>query len=289
MTKIWALIAWLAVTDAVWLAFSPLKLDPASLAIPSGACALLLALALFYRSWRRDPRLAALAETSAAMLAYTAAAAILSYLIVALRLPLVDDRLAAFDRALGFDWPAMHGWIMRHKTVKLGLTLCYYSLIPQIIALMLILHGRGDLNRARELLALFIGTSLGCVALSALLPTAGAFIHFHADTPDPYVHAFLALRDGSMGAIDLGHMQGVVQFPSFHLALAVICAWAARGIKILFPLLLILNVAVILATPAIGGHHLADLCGGALLTLVVLGAVRVKNVGLPPLLQLPRH
>jgi membrane-associated phospholipid phosphatase len=61
------------------------------------------------------------------------------------------------------------------------------------------------------------------------------------------------------------------------LALAVCCAYAARGIRILFPLLLALNLLVILATPLIGGHHFADLVGGALLTALVLFVFRKKG------------
>jgi membrane-associated phospholipid phosphatase len=91
---------------------------------------------------------------------------------------------------------------------------------------------------------------------------------------DPYVQQFLALRDGHLKIIDLRQLQGVVQFPSFHLAMAVILTYAVRGIRVLFPVLLAWNALVIAATPLVGGHHFSDLWGGALVTLLVILLMR---------------
>ena len=74
-----------------------------------------------------------------------------------------------------------------------------------------------------------------------------------------------------MTTLNVRQMQGVVQFPSFHLAMAVLLIYAMRGIRYWFPIMLFFNILVILATPAIGGHHLTDLAGGALVTAFAIG------------------
>ncbi|MBI5165984.1 MAG: phosphatase PAP2 family protein [Magnetospirillum sp.] len=270
----WFLVAALAAVDAVWLAASGLGVVPASLAVPSLGVAVLAGMTAVYRRWRPVPAIAALTGVAAETVAFTAVAAILSYLVAAAGGPLADDRLAAADRAVGLDWMAVYAWSKAHPMVEGLLRLAYVSLIPQMIVVQVALNFRGRAERSRELLWLFIATALGCIALSGPFPTAGAFAHFGVALDEPYVRQFLAVRAGTLTAIDLRHAQGIVQFPSLHLGLAVVLTYAARGIPLLFPLLAAINAVVIAATPTIGGHHFADLWGGAVLSAVAVLAVR---------------
>ncbi len=268
--RIWALVALLAFVDVTWLGRNGMSISWPTTVLPLVTTAALLALGLIYTHIRPDERIAFLVNATAALIAYTVVAAVFSYLMVTLRHPLFDKYLVTIDRDLGFDWPTMYGVVKNHPLLHSTLKIIYGSLAVQMFVVLILLNYRRQFARMREFLWLFVVTSLTCIVISGFLPTAGAFIYFNVPTHEPYVDIFMALRDGSMKIIELNHVQGVVQFPSFHLAMAVLLVYAMRGRGLWFSALFLLNTLVVLATPAIGGHHLADLIGGAIITVIVL-------------------
>ena len=270
----WGLIAVLALADLIGLKLAAMsvKLGPALFA--AAGAVLLLIVSWVYSTPRPDPRLSALAMTAAQLVAYTAIAGTLSYVATRAGQPMIDGALVSADRAMGLDWLRYYDWCVARHSVYAVFSIAYNSLIPQLMVVLVVAFAVRPAARGRELFWLFVLTSLGCVLIGGVLPAAGAFVTFKVSPNEPYVRQFLALRNGSLRVIDLRLLQGVVQFPSFHLALAAILTYAARGIRVLFPLLLALNALVIVATPPIGGHHFADLWGGAVLTMAAIAAVR---------------
>jgi hypothetical protein len=51
----------------------------------------------------------------------------------------VDSSLVRFDRALGFDWPAVYRWVQSHHEVQRILAFAYVSGEWQLIAIPFIL------------------------------------------------------------------------------------------------------------------------------------------------------
>jgi membrane-associated phospholipid phosphatase len=87
----------------------------------------------------------------------------------------------------------------------------------------------------------------------------------------------------------LTRLAGIVAFPSFHCASAILNAWAVWPVRSLRLPFMALNLLMIAATPVIGGHYLADLIGGALvavLTIIVVGGVHRRFLN-SNLLRLP--
>jgi len=281
----WGFLVLLAIADALGLVIGGVSVALTPALFVAGAVTLLLFIAKIYNDIRPDPRLAVFAFTGAQMLAYTALAGILSYLLTMTGRPLIDSWLVEADRRLGFDWLAIYRGAQRKETLPFVLKALYFSLIPQLLLVELFLFTKGRLERGRELFWLFVLTSLGCILIGGLFPAGGAFVTYGVTTDEAYVRDFLALREGAMPIFNLATMQGVVQFPSFHLALAVILIYAVRDYSFLFFLLLILNAGVVAATPFIGGHHLTDLLGGALVTVV---ARLILEKGIPPFHRLTR-
>lgn len=271
---VWSLLGALGLLDAVWMAARGFSADVLRFAELFAAAGGMLGLSAFYTYIRRDARIATLTHLGAVMLVFSAAGAVFSYLLVTLNLPLVDDTLASADKALGFDWPAAYDWVGRRRILRIPLILGYASLIPQLLMLLLVLNFRRMLVRSWELMWLFIAAALACILISAAAPAAGAYAYYHLGMEDPYVAAYAGLRAGTLKIF--GDMQGVVQFPSLHVALAVIFAYCARGIRWFFPLMVLLNILLVAGTPAMGGHHLADVLAGALLAAgCILGMRRV--------------
>ena len=74
----------------------------------------------------------------------------------------------------------------------------------------------------------------------------------------------------------------MVQFPSFHTALALLTAYAVRDVPYLARPVLILNLIVIVATLPVGGHHLADIIGGAAITGAAILVLKLHQSGWSP-------
>jgi membrane-associated phospholipid phosphatase len=82
-----------------------------------------------------------------------------------------------------------------------------------------------------------------------------------------WVHKLVALRAGQERMVAWGVDAGIIGFPSFHCAAALLNGWALARERAIRPMAIALNAAMIAATPLLGGHYLVDLIGGSVLAL----------------------
>jgi PAP2 superfamily. len=124
----------------------------------------------------------------------------------------------------------------------------------------------------------FVLTALVTIGVGVWLPAAGAFVHDHLPIAahTGYVAQMQALRDGTLLRIDLRHAEGLVVFPSFHAALALLLAWGASGLRRLRWGFWIWSGAIVLVTPSEGGHYFVDVFAGVALAILVILAVRAR-------------
>lgn len=271
---VWLVIAVIGSFDAASLRNAGIAVAAETVAPTLLGALGLVALSFIYTRLRPDKRIAALAHLGAATLAFSVAAGLLSYAVVTWHRPLIDASLAEADQALGLDWLGAYRWVMAHPRLNLVLRVAYWTLTSQMIVLLVVLNFLGRAGRCWEMLWLFMIACTGCALFSGVWPATGAFGFFHVQEDEPYVQVYRKLYDGALTVIGRDAMQGIIQFPSLHMAWAIIYTYAARGIRWLFPALLALNILVFFATPAVGGHHYADLWGGIALTLAAIFAVR---------------
>ena len=62
--------------------------------------------------------------------------------------------------------------------------------------------------------------------------------------------------------IDFAELAGIVTFPSFHAAAAVLYLWAFWPVRWFGPIAIVANCAMLLATPIGGGHYFVDVFAG---------------------------
>ena len=273
---VWSLMLLLVAVDAIGLKAEGITLVFRALLSNALSISVIVAMSAIYTYFRRISSIAEMTHMMAVILAFTASGSVCSYLVAALPRPLVDSYLAASDHALGLDWLATYKWVMAHQMIYKMLYVVYSSLVPQLLLLIFILNYRGRSARAWEMMWLFMVSCLICVVLSGIWPAVGAFGYYHVENDRAYVHVFMALHDGTLKIIGDTPIQGIIQFPSFHVALAILLTYAARGMPVLFIFYLELNTLVFLSTPSIGGHHFADLWGG--IALAVVSILVVKKV-----------
>jgi hypothetical protein len=274
-----AIISAIALLDAVWILAAGYSFDTASLTRLFIVVPLLLLVAEFYRRFRPMPKFALMTRETAWLIAFSAAAAVLSNLIVTLGLPTVDPALAAADRALGFDWPAFYAYVTARPTLGLVFSLLYFAALPIIAIAVIGLAAAERTDRASELvLAAMIG-ALIAIVISGLFPAAGGLAYFRPDESGllhrpivtlDYKQTFFDLREGAVTALTLDGIKGLIAFPSYHATLNVVVLLAFRGMPKIFWPLLILTVAMLVTTPIEGGHHLIDAVGGSALGIVAV-------------------
>jgi membrane-associated phospholipid phosphatase len=286
-TPLWICLALIALADLVAMSVGGFRLVGFGSAVIAAVCAGAAGLGFLYAIVRPDERLSALAFGGAYLIAFTFAGAILSYLGTSLGLPLLDSHLARADAALGLDWLAILESVDARPMVGKLLRLAYDSSMPQIAAAFLVLTATRQLTRLADFLTLFTVTSLVTILASSLLPAAGAFVFFDPpaalrdvvghDAGIWHLQHFEALRSGAKRVIDPGDIQGLVTFPSFHTALAVITAWAFWRTRYLAVPLLGLNLLVIASTVPVGGHYAVDVLAGIAVAAAAIASLRWRR------------
>lgn len=72
--------------------------------------------------------------------------------------------------------------------------------------------------------------------------------------------------------------KGAVGFPSFHTTMAAMCIAFSRPFKMVWPVVIALNILMVPCVIVQGGHHLTDVFGGvAVFFVAYAGAVKLME------------
>ena len=258
----------------------PFRVDLARAALP----ALGLAGLAVWAARARRPRLRAAGVAFLQMTLFTLAGVMLAYAAAANAGPLWDARLAAADRALGVDWPAMRAALDTMPVLVWVLGVAYGSLVAQMVVVILALAATGRVERLRVAVCAAILAGFVTILVAALVPAMGnlfdpaGYHHLRPSVAWQERGIIAGLRDESLRVLDLSAMMGIVSFPSYHATLAAVFIWAFRGL----PLGRVgagWAALTIVATPVFGGHYAVDVLAGLLLAPAsVWAAKRVARV-----------
>jgi len=106
------------------------------------------------------------------------AVAVLIYLSVLLKSPLVDMQLAQFDAFLGFDWLALYNWIGMHESFGRLLLMAYNSMAVQGAIVILVTAGCAPEGQLEEFVFLYLSSIVIVVLVACFFPAEGAFFHY---------------------------------------------------------------------------------------------------------------
>jgi len=212
---------------------------------------------------------------------------LLSLLLARLGAPYADPVLDAAERALfpGFDWRIFVETFCRMAVPLRIANIVYQSLWWQMILLVLLLCATGRRTRCWDF-ALAWALSLSfTLAVFAVAPAIGAYGFHHI--PHEAVRG-VAVDVGWRQPLVLEHMRqaaavtvrpqdmaGIVEFPSFHTASAVLFAWGSWAVRPARFVAVPVNVGVAFAAVPIGGHYLLDILAGVAVAMLGIAAMRV--------------
>ena len=204
-------------------------------------------------------------------------------------LSLVDDRLFQIDRFLGFDWYAHAAWVNAQAAwFNEILRFCYQSYGLQAVILIPALFIRNHSDQGQRFVMVFYITGMITALIAPLIPAEAMYLHFHIDPASfpnaqpaaALLHApeFIAMRNHTTDVLLYPGM-GLVTFPSFHAAMAVILIYASIPMPLMRLWALPVNFGMILATPFHGGHYMIDVVAGL---VIAFFAVWCAETILPP-------
>lgn len=287
----WIMVGAMAAALGLSIALSEFSLALPGLALGLGFGGIYggFALANARSAKRRDPQVMFVLGATAQMVLITMLMTPLTYVAAAADLPLQDAHLLAIDRALGFDWAGYVTFVNAHPMLAAWLTYGYTMIRWPIFAIPVFLAAKGQFSRIEEFTFAF-GTALILVTIiSALVPAIGVYHQIGLDpgtlkniNAGAYLEQLRDLppaRDGSLRHLDLMNLAGIVTFPSFHAASAVLYAWALWPIRWFRPVTVLANGAMLAATPINGGHYFIDLVAGIIIAITAIAvALRVGRL-----------
>ena len=77
-----------------------------------------------------------------------------------------------------------------------------------------------------------------------------------------------------MTELPLLALHGLITFPSYHAAMAVLLSWVYRGQVGMFTIACLLNAAMLLSVPVHGGHYLVDVISGCAVAAIAIFLVK---------------
>lgn len=221
-------------------------------------------------------KLAAALEGTALLYGQGLCTLLLLFPLAAVSAPYADATLAGWDAAIGLDWPRFLDWCAPHAR---SLAVAYRSFAWQPLLIVLVLVATDRIDRLWTLTFAAAIALLLTAAIFPFYPGEGVFLHYGINLDDypslkarptwTFTPVIEYLRGGGR-VIDVSMFTGLVSFPSYHAAEALQFAWAGWAVRWLRWPLVVLNAAVVFATPVIGAHYFVDVIAG-----LAVGAVAI--------------
>jgi len=202
--------------------------------------------------------------------------------MAACNLPLIDHDLDHIDKAIGFDWEELERLLSKPGIIHFMLGVIYATIIPQAICMTLWFSAHGNKLRLYEIFWIFfLAATVSCI-LSGFFPAIGpafaldqqGYIHIPSLKSAPFYIDIMSVRSGLISSTLTDGFQGIITFPSFHTAAAIIYIYAFRRTGIVGFLFLSLNILMLISTPTWGDHYLTDMAAGAAVALTSILIVR---------------
>jgi PAP2 superfamily len=259
------------------IACTDFSLEPIAFGV-TVAIGLLLALiaygSVLVQSEFADPKLVFWFGATAQVIVVTAIAGPLSYVANALNWPLQDHSLLLIDRAIGLDPGSIaafandHSWLVKYLNVGYGFIKWPLLGIPIILTMTL------RLIRLQQFVLALNTALVVTIVISIFVPAIGTYYGLNLSPAEKFplidssnyaaqLRDIVALRDGSLRHLELFRLAGIVSFPSFHTASAVLYVWALWPVRGFRWATIGANSWMIAAAPVIGAHYVVDLIGGA--------------------------
>jgi hypothetical protein len=277
----WRVLGLMTATLVAALAVTPFWIEPVSMLLPIAVIGGYAGYTYYHLrySQQRDPFVIFTLGTTSQMLLIPAVMTPLTYIVASTDLPLQDAVLNSIDRALHLDWIAYYNLFYHHHALLAAAVWSYGLIGCPIFGVPIALGWTGRYRRLQVFTLSFAIALIATTIVSAFVPAIGTYklLHVQFDpnvfTPGGYLgqlHDLPLVRNGTLREMSFRSLAGVVTFPSFHAASAVLYLWGFWPVRWLGPVAAIANIMMVLAAPVVGGHYFIDIFAGI---AVAIGAI----------------
>lgn len=232
-------------------------------------------------------RAATIAEGWGISIPFSVLVAAASLVLAGMNLPLQDDLLVALDKnLLGFSWLNALNAIPYRDQVMNVMAFVYCGMGLETLIALILFIGFLPINRSWIFINAWNLALTMCLIISALMPAIANFHYYGLDWRDfpgldlgfgiangggwTAPQMLLDVRSGLVRDIGIEHLAGIMTFPSFHCASAILFVWGFWHFKYVRIPALILNGVMIVSSLFIGGHYLVDAVAGSLLAVFAI-------------------
>jgi hypothetical protein len=279
----WALLAAVIAVFDLALLFTDFRLRPVGYLVAIAVAALYGVCG--YRSATSptgQPWVASLLTGIAQIILVLAVMTSLTYIAAAANFPMQDATFLALDRAMGFDFRAYVAFVNDRHLLLGILAFAYRAISWPIVVVVIVLPLAGRYLRTSKYVLALLLALIATTCISMIVPAIGAYgaiglvpSDYPNFEPQAYYDTLInapLIRSGALRELDLIQLKGVIAFPSFHAAAAVIYMWALWPVPVLRWANLLLNIAMLFATPIGGGHFLIDVIAGIAVAVSCIAA-----------------
>ncbi len=228
------------------------------------------------------------AEISSQFIHSSIAAALGSIFLASTNFPLQDINLDAIDlRLLHCDWRFIIYIAEHYPKFMFILSYAYTTITWQPVILLLLFFMLKRFDLAKSFCLAWMAVLAISTAIFPFAPAIGGYLHHNISRSQTHVLVAAAwrhveilkpVRDGSLRALNANTLEGIITFPSFHAAAAVLLAWGFWHLRYARWPALALNLAMLVSTPFVGGHYLIDVVFGcAIAALVLIAVARLRR------------
>jgi hypothetical protein len=161
--------------------------------------------------------------------------------------------------------------------MRQALAAVYHSISAQPFILLAALFLLGEERRAWTFVTAWVAAVIVVLMIFPMAPATGTppfFIDF--------LGTFEGARDGSLRTLDSRSLTGIITFPSFHAAAAVLLGWGFYHVPVARFVFVPLNIAMFASALLAGGHYLIDLPAGAAVAVVTILLAKSLHGGAGP-------
>jgi membrane-associated phospholipid phosphatase len=201
----------------------------------------------------------------------------LQYGAVAMGSPYADPWLAAADARMGVHVATLAAWTRAHPATSLLATFTYATFLPQLVLTVFALAALRERERLWEFAFHFHVCLIVTIAALAIWPAVCPPAHYgFKPTIDMtrVIGQIKGFHQGTMTVVSFDDLEGLVSFPSFHVAGALLVTWAFRRRRWILIPLAVLNCGLMISTFVTGVHYLVDVIASVPLVAGSLAAYR---------------
>jgi PAP2 superfamily len=205
---------------------------------------------------------------------------VMTYSAATVGRPLIDRELLLVDQYIGYEWRAYAGFVANHPLIARAMKFSYAFIFFMPLVVIVALSATKNVRALEKFILAGLISLLLTVGVFALFPATTAWTHLQLSDAEvaafhhlplssqDWIGKLIQIRQGGAATLQTLNGNGLIAFPSFHCTAALLFVWSTWTIRWFRAPMVIISLALLVATPIFGGHYISDLIAGAVVMVI---------------------